>query len=993
MASAKTAESLKQKGNEEFKAGNFRRASELYAKAEKANGKDPVYPSNLSAALYEVGDYPACASAILRSWKLLQDQPEPGAKPDLIIRLSTRLAKALTFSVLLNMATKADIKAYGEGLATLRERSLAIPTGSTGSSVNAVDELLRAWQQWDAVQSEEDERMQKSEACLRNLSRLPIFMKPLDDAKEYYSIGHDPIIDLTAGYGSDSDRGGDSLRINKLPQVRLSNLSFMFGGVGDGRHAFGTIVGLYEAYKTLPAPKQAVFHAHLTLLDIHPTAITRDLCMLLLLHEYNNATDPVARVELKATLMYIFCAGVMPSYCYARLMNTVKYLSNELCEQPAALPSWLHVEVKTIPAILRALDYWINTEKSTRKMIAQMPAYTAQDKRAQREAVLGGLGGGDGSGFQRELQDRYKSQRQQIETALRTLPDEKLVRLPFMPPGITPQAVRAYLDSHMEELVSRVQDMHTTGKVPTNEQEWYRCTKTFLPPAELRKRHFGFDSAWQKLQEGEEIPASIERKIVSHIGDKWKTNITLFDSNYNNPKYHDGGDGYKMMLSDAFEVVNHLDDFNQRHTPRTRRGPITNDVNTLAWDICSKFFEVVATAIRGLEGHLTVELIAGGLSEELAKMRYKGDTTRPAEFPRKYTRMWLSNVPDYTHGPMNMAIYVVPNLQDSAEAGASCNCLLNTGSWVNDDHSMYNYTHLLQKDLPRFLGCRIIRSRAVLDVLVLGPLPLPRPLSELASRDELYTWLTRVLFDTFISGSTRPTPENVRLPHNLVAFFGLLMHLHRVGFPAHWLSDFLARVLSGSMVSDIPPYDGLYPIPLEHQHRRVAPRRVRTDPWLVEFENIIATAYHALPFNIASALPLDFSRDPEDIQMWEARTTGTQPFQAMFGMFGEHGHPHEPTTRLLFYKPSQTSPGALVKNIRAVFEGSASPKPGTFFVLTAVDVVQFDERIVFRMSKKRVATLKEENWAMVAFRQDIGKEATRPSLASTWVLVDEGTGN
>ncbi|KAI0658112.1 hypothetical protein C8Q70DRAFT_201642 [Cubamyces menziesii] len=990
MANAKTAESLKQKGNEEFKGGNFRSASELYAKAEKANSKDPVYPSNLSAALYEIGDYLACASAILRSWKLLQDQSESAPKPDLIIRLSTRLAKALTFAVLSKMATKADLEAYEEGIATLRERSFAIPTASTGSAVNAVDELSRAWQQWDVVQSEGDERIQKSEACLRSLSKLPIFMKPLDDCKEYYSIGHDPIIDLTAGYGSDSDRGADSLRINKLPREKLSNLSFMFGGVGDGRHAFGTIVGLYEAYKGLPTPKQAAFHAHLTLLDIHPTAIARDLCMLLLLHEFNNTTDSVARVEIEATLMYVFCAGVMPSYCYTRLMDVVKDLSNKLCEQPPALPSWLHVETKTIPAILRALDYWINTEKSTRKMIAQMPANTAHEQWSQRGAMLGGLGGGNGSGFQRELQDRYKSQRQQIETMFRTLPDDKLVQLPFMPPGIGPQAARAFLDSHMEELVSMMQDMHTTGKVPTNEQEWYRCTKTFLPPPELRKRHFGFDAAWQKLQEGEDIPVSIERKIVSHIGDKWKTNITLFDSNFNNPKYHYGGDGYKMLTGDAFEPVNHLDDFNQRHTPRARRGPITNDANTLAWDICSKFFEQVATAIRGLDGHLTVELIAGGLSEELAKMRCKGDTTRPAEFPRKYTRMWLSNVPDYTHGPMNMAIYVVPNLQDGTETGASCNCLLNTGSWVNDDHFMYNYTRLLPKDLPRFLGCCIIRSQAVMDVLVLGPLPLPRPLSELASRDELHTWLTRVLFDTLISGHTRPPPENVRLPHNLVAFFGLLMHLHRVGFPAHWLSDFLARVLSGGMVSDIPPYDGAYPIPLEHQHRRVASRRVRTDPWLVEFENIIATAYHAIPFNVAGALPPDFSRDPDDIQVWEARTTGMQPFQAMFGMFGGHGNPFEPATRLLFYKPSETSPSTLIKSIRSVFEGSASPKPGTFFVLTAVDVVQFDTRIRFRMSKKRVATLKEEKWAMVAFRQDTGKEATRPSLASTWVLVDEG---
>lgn len=160
----------------------------MNAQAEKANSKDPVYPSNLSAALYEIGDYLACASAILRSWKLLQDQSESATKPDLIIRLSTRLAKALTFAVLSKMATKADLDAYEGGIATLRERSFAIPTASTGSAVNAVDELSRAWQQWDVVQSEGDERTQKSEACLRNLSKLPIFMKPLYVSQKCCSI-------------------------------------------------------------------------------------------------------------------------------------------------------------------------------------------------------------------------------------------------------------------------------------------------------------------------------------------------------------------------------------------------------------------------------------------------------------------------------------------------------------------------------------------------------------------------------------------------------------------------------------------------------------------------------------------------------------------------------------------------------------------------------------------------------------------------------------
>ena len=65
----------------------------------------------------------------------------------------------------------------------------------------------------------------------------------------------------------------------------------------------------------------------------------------------------------------------------------------------------------------------------------------------------------------------------------------------------------------------------------------------------------------------------------------------------------------------------------------------------LAWSTCNSFFEEVATALEALGSCITIEMVVGGLSEELAKMRYGGDLTRPKEYPRKYTRMWLSNVP------------------------------------------------------------------------------------------------------------------------------------------------------------------------------------------------------------------------------------------------------------------------------------------------------------------------------------------------------------
>ncbi len=85
-----------------------------------------------------------------------------------------------------------------------------------------------------------------------------------------------------------------------------------------GRHVLGTLSGLHLAYKKLAKKKQKRFHAHLTLLDIHDATIARDLSLLMLLHDLNRTKDPMSRVEINATLMYMFTGMAMPSYCHER---------------------------------------------------------------------------------------------------------------------------------------------------------------------------------------------------------------------------------------------------------------------------------------------------------------------------------------------------------------------------------------------------------------------------------------------------------------------------------------------------------------------------------------------------------------------------------------------------------------------------------------------------------------------------------------------------
>ncbi len=260
----------------------------------------------------------------------------------------------------------------------------------------------------------------------------------------------------------------------------------------------------------------------------------------------------------------------------------------------------------------------------------------------------------------------------------------------------------------------------------------------------------------------------------------------------------------------------------------------------------------------------------------------------------------------------------------------------------------------------------------MMDVMVMGASSsFPRPLGELASRDDLITWLTRLLFNTFIPGRIQPPPCNVRLPHNLVAFFGTLMYLSRLGYPGHWLSEFVARILSGRMVSDIPPYTGEYPIAVEERTRRVPSRTVRTDPWLVEFETIIATAYYAAHFPISGALPPGFSSNPDDITLWEANV---QLAPSFFPGRGFYSNPYEPRAQLLFYRSDKLTAREVIDNMHGIFEGKPTPAPGLFFLLTSPEDVVYWDKIRFRLSRLRVERMRAEKWSMVAYRNDTGMQ-------------------
>ena len=93
---------------------------------------------------------------------------------------------------------------------------------------------------------------------------------------------------------------------------------------------------------------------------------------------------------------------------------------------------------------------------------------------------------------------------------------------------------------------------------------------------------------------------------------------------------------------DAFTLVQQIGEFNQK-TGIKDKDPRAQ-VESPAYSYAASFFNAVVDSIKTLGDNLKVELICGEVNHELAKIRL-GTDSRPAEFPKKFTRIWLSNIP------------------------------------------------------------------------------------------------------------------------------------------------------------------------------------------------------------------------------------------------------------------------------------------------------------------------------------------------------------
>lgn len=294
-------------------------------------------------------------------------------------------------------------------------------------------------------------------------------------------------------------------------------------------------------------------------------------------------------------------------------------------------------------------------------------------------------------------------------------------------------------------------------------------------------------------------------------------------------------------------------------------------------------------------------------------------------------------------------------------------CPTHSFASAHAETSFDSYTMLLARDLPRYLGIRVLRKEAVMYLLTLATSPLPRPLNSLASRDDLRAWLTRLFLCIIWPGFCKARPENIRIPNNIVAFVCLLIQLHSIGYPGHWLGDFLQSVLANNLIATRNVWNGTLPRPVSDISECTAPHKKQLEPWTAELEAIVATSLQGLPFAIQ--MPPGLAADAKDIGHYMARIHEVPALKFL------NPSQIDPVVSLIFYNAKRWSGSDVQKTMTklpSLIDGRQDSPPGIFFVYTSPVFVNFlQSEVQWKMSNDRVQKMKSDGWAMLAWRSDL----------------------
>lgn len=331
-----------------------------------------------------------------------------------------------------------------------------------------------------------------------------------------------------------------------------------------------------------------------------------------------------------------------------------------------------------------------------------------------------------------------------------------------------------------------------------------------------------------------ETNAPVEN-LRTYVAGKWFVNPTLDETEQTNS-------------SSPFDVCRALYNI---VSMQERGGP----KKTKLFDYASSFFQMVVVALRKIRGRLSVEYVLGDALVTIDGLRCNLRQGRHSATPDSYDLVHLYGSCDT---PTIISASKILNESQAARLMVSTpNCDLNFGERdsfaTNDSVTLYKVTQMQAILKKSQYGPPHSPSNEYLLEMRRDRLA-PFPYEHLLSRAEL----SRFLFSQFFKLALPSKEYSTSASANLTYFFNLLIHLHSIGYPAHWIADALAKILGdGVNASPSPPRTPDESTPRNHLCTNTTMRSAHGSvaPFLPETSTLSSLFQRLLPFNPIVTLP------------------------------------------------------------------------------------------------------------------------------------------
>ncbi|TFK21226.1 hypothetical protein FA15DRAFT_707433 [Coprinopsis marcescibilis] len=882
---------------------------------------------------------------------------------------------------------------------------------------------------------------------------MPLFKTCLNAGTSILKFENEAVQYIASGSSGGMDSKLLSYVVKSRSFTTKGQIPLLYAGISDGRSIFADGVALsgqilHRMMGLMRGTMVAVnagHKIHVTAIDTQPIVISKFIVTYHLLYftkkRYRECED-VCDSAVYATLMYLTLGLIMPKYCCDLIEKTVDLVLAQLSheneeerQQPLGGEYPLFLRDLSVTEVKSVFEYWKRcitdgTVNDTKQLLSNNPI--EQDDPVEHLRLVsadnligpGSSANGPNTGAEEVAADEAasakkskKKKKKRADGAAANRKPSAIIAMAVCPNEKLPEASEpAYNDINKEFQI-------------------YRTSRTFFPPQDLLEaRH----PALGKLIECKGTPNDVLVAAAQDEVDKeWVINPLLLDETDDQqyPRIPTTPlDTLYMMLLQLSKLKGTKYEYGKVMFPGKTAIAVTRS-----------YFRAIADMIAG---ELQVELVAGDVYQVLRQLSDAGvgsTSGRPESFPRQYWRMWLTNIPDYQGGALNVVTSLLPSLKTDADAMIIFDSERRLPhEYDTFENKCYQQAFIFPAEFPRYLGCTYEHKggfslqgsdKRMHTLTVQSP---GQPLKALASKRELYDWLTRILLAILCNGRPPPPTEDFEgvsteniinagtwhdweTPTTLSTFLRLIEHLSLVGFPASWLGEYLGPLLaeSPSVTTRVKPYRGSLPRPLPGSKgcEDLIAQKCRTvslEFWKADLHALASLVGDGLSVPIVVPGSLPVARDSSELGLVEfnvkfeprkrRRVPGDVDGNAKGMGKADVGLPWSRSVYIIFYNPNvgggdgsgakwdgvTVSPSVLMEEILDGLCDELGEMPGDIGERVQVVTLQYGRDVLgkspvgFKLRALWYEKARREGWMVVAYRCDYGVVVTKPVPAKDW---------